>query len=621
VERIEDLFDMAEVLAKQPRAHGSRLTIITNAGGPGVLATDALLHAGATLATLSSATVEALDQILPPHWSHSNPIDILGDAEPERYARTLDIALHSSDTDGLLLILTPQAMTDPTATASRVVESVNHTRIPVLASWMGGAEVDAGEAILNQAVIPTYRYPDQAARIFGHLWQFSDNLRGLYETPILPFEDETLLLGRQQVSALLQEVHLQQRTLLTEAESKQILAAYGIPTVPTRVAQTVSEALQWAEELGYPVVLKLHSYTITHKSDVGGVRLNLQHPSEVEQAFTDIQTAVATKAGSHHFQGVTVQPMIPRAQGYELIVGCSQDPQFGPVLLFGSGGHLVEILKDQALALPPLNSTLARRLMERTQIYQALQGTRGQAAMDLAQLEQLLVNFSRLVVEQPQIQDIEINPLFVSSQGFWGLDARVILHPPQIPLADLPRPVIRPYPSQYVKPWMTQQGLEVWIRPIRPEDEPLLVEFHKTLSEETIYRRYFHLIKLSHRIAHERLTRICFNDYDREIALVVDYKDRRSHDHQVLAVGRLSKVHGLNEAEFGLLVHDSYQQQGIGTELLRRLVQIGRDEGLAAIRADILTENRPMQQICRTLGFSLTPVPAEAIVKANLVLE
>lgn len=616
VESIEDLFDMAEVLAKQPRPRGSRLTIITNAGGPGVLATDALLSSGATLATLNLEMVEALNRILPTHWSHSNPIDLLGDAEPERYAQALDVALESGDTDGLLLILTPQAMTDPTATATQVVSRLNHTRIPIIASWMGGAEVDTGEAILNQAGIPTYRYPDQAARIFGHLWRFSDTLRGLYETPILPLDDDTGLLERHQVMTLVSEAHRQGRTLLTEAESKQILTAYGIPTVPTRIALTSEEALTYATELGYPVVLKLHSYTITHKTDVGGVKLNLSSSAEVEKAFQDIQTSVTDKVGSDHFQGVTVQPMIRLKGSYELILGSSQDPQFGPVLLFGTGGQLVEVFRDQALGLPPLNSTLARRIMERTRIYQALKGVRGQKAVDLNQLEQLLVHFSQLVVEQPYIKEIEINPLLVSGEGLIGLDARVILHDSES--KSLSHPVIRPYPSQYVKSWITQKGLEVSIRPIRPEDEPLLVEFHQTLSEKTVYLRYFHLVKLSQRIAHDRLTRICFNDYDREIALVIDYKDPETQKHQVLAVGRLSKLHGIREAEFGLLVHDTYQNQGLGTELLRRLVAIGQDENLDRIRADILMDNLAMQQVCKKIGFTLAP--KEGMIEASFLL-
>jgi acetyltransferase len=625
VNTIDDLFNMAEVLAKQPRPRGKRLTILTNAGGPGVLTTDALIREGGELAPLSEDTIAALNQVLPPHWSHANPIDILGDADPKRYAQAMEIALEESNSDGLLIILTPQAMTDPSETAQQLVDYLRSKRgkvqapRPMLASWMGGQSVGEGEAILNQAHIFTFPYPDTAAHVFNYMWQYSYNLRGIYETPVLASEDEEQGLDREQATAVIQAVQATQRTILTEWEAKQVLAAYGIPTVPTQVASNAEEAVAAAAEIGYPVVLKLNSYTITHKTDVGGVKLNLQDSEAVRTAYDQILASVTEKVGLEHFQGVTVQPMI-QVKGYELILGSSIDPQFGPVLLFGSGGQLVEVFKDRALALPPLNTTLARRLMEQTRIYEALQGVRGQAAVDLARLEQLLVHFSQLVVEHPWIKEIDINPLQVGVHGFLALDARVILHPPEMAEADLPRPAIRPYPIQYVSPWATESGVEVMIRPIRPEDEPLLVQFHQTLSEESIYLRYFHLIKLNQRVAHERLVRICFNDYDREIALVVDRLDPEKGCHQILGVGRLSKAHGVNEAEFGMLVNDHWQGQGIGTELLRRLVQVGRDEKLDRIRADILMDNGAMQQVCRKIGFQLTPIPAEGVVQAELIL-
>jgi acetyltransferase len=403
VDRIEDLFDMAEVLAKQPRPQGPHLTILTNAGGPGVLATDALIRAGGSLAQLSPQTLEQLNQILPPHWSHGNPIDILGDAGPERFAQALEVVLRDPASQGCLVILTPQAMTDPTATAEKVVETWRRSgsRQPILASWMGGALVDAGEQILNQAGIPTYRYPDQAARVFSYLWRFSDNLKALYETPTLP---PARAVERDRVHQILSQARQQGRTLLTEVESKEILAAYGIPVVPTRVAASSEAAVEAAEAIGYPVVLKLYSHTLTHKSDVGGVQLNLPDAEAVRRAYQQIQTNVAEKAGSQHFQGVTVQPMVP-TNGYELILGSSEDPQFGPVLLFGSGGQLVEVFQDRSIGLPPLNTTLARRLMENTLIYKALKGVRGRPAVDLEALEQLLVRLSQLVAEQREIKE------------------------------------------------------------------------------------------------------------------------------------------------------------------------------------------------------------------------
>jgi acetyltransferase len=622
VERISELFDLAEVLAKQhQRPKGPRLTIITNAGGPGVIATDALINTGGSLATIAEETVTELSTFLPNHWSRSNPIDILGDADPDRYTKTLDVAVKDPNSDGLLVILTPQAMTDPTETAEQLKKYAKAADKPVLASWMGGAEVTNGEIILNRASIATYRYPDAAARLFNFMWKYSYNLRGIYETPSLLPESEFGKTDRSQVEILIQAAQAEGRTLLTELESKQVLSAYGIPTVESRLATSVAAAIAHAEDLGYPVVMKLVSKTLTHKTDIGGVKLNLQTPEGVSWAYDEIQRTVLEQAGAEHFHGVTVQPMIPLSQGYELIVGSSLDEQFGPVILFGTGGQLVEVFNDSAIALPPLNTTLARRLIEQTKIYKALQGVRGRQPADLDELEMLLVRFSQLILEQRHIKEIDINPLLVSEKNsrypLLALDARIALHPVDTDLATIPKSAIRPYPSQYVAPWQITDGSSVIIRPIRPEDEPLLVQFHRTLSEESVYFRYFHLMTLSHRIAHDRLTRICFVDYDREMAIVVDHKNPDGQ-HTILGVGRLSKSHGVNEAEFAMLVSDTYQKQGIGTKLLEQLVEIGRDEGLERITAEILHENRAMQRVCEKVGFQLKRTPE--FIKATIDL-
>ncbi|NHC34920.1 bifunctional acetate--CoA ligase family protein/GNAT family N-acetyltransferase [Scytonema millei VB511283] len=627
VNRISDLFDMAEVLAKQPRPKGRRLTILTNAGGPGVLTTDALIAMGSELSELTEETRTELNRFLPTHWSHSNPIDILGDAEPQRYTQALEIAAKDPNSDGLLVILTPQAMTDPTKTAEALKLYANVTGKPILASWMGGADVIEGEKILNNAGIPTYQYPDTAARVFSLMWRYSYNLRGIYETPALPVnlaDSNSCSL----VTQIIDTARQQGRTLLTEVESKQVLAAYGIPVVPTYIARSETEAVEYSDRIGYPVVLKLFSETITHKTDVGGVQLNLPDADAVRSAYHKIKTSVnqyvqnnpdsgmgaqpcaPTKPDSRlptpdsPFLGVTVQPML-KLDGYELIIGSSLDPQFGSTLLFGLGGQLVEVFKDRAIALPPLNTTLARRMMEQTQIYQALQGVRGRKSIDLEALEQLLVLFSQLVVEQRWIKEIDINPLLARPDSLLALDARIVLHSPETPEDRLPKLAIRPYPQQYVSQWTMRDGTIVTIRPIRPEDEPLMVQFHQTLSEESVYFRYFHLIKLSQRIAHERLTRICFIDYDREMALVTEYHHPQTATREILAVGRLSKLHGCNEAEFAMLVGDRHQRQGLGTELLSRLLQVGRDEKLDRITAEILAENRAMQKVCEKLGFHL----------------
>jgi acetyltransferase len=615
VQTIADLFYMAEVLAKQPRPKGPRLAIVTNAGGPGVLAADGLLSNGGQLAQLSEESMKGLNELLPPHWSHNNPIDMLGDALPERYAKVIDIAAHDPNIDGLLAITCPQGMAGPTATAEHLKPYARSTGKPVIASWMGGTEVAAGTDILNRAGIPTFQFPDTAARVFCYMWRYSYVLRGLYETPVLRGDDEGPDRGLAQ--KIIENARNAGRTLLTEVESKQLLAAYGLPTVQTEVALTEDEAVAKANAIGYPVVLKLFSETITHKTDVGGVQLNLRDENAVRNAHRAIQSSVREKAGEEHFLGVTVQPML-KHEGYELIVGSSIDAQFGPVLLFGAGGQLVEVFKDRALALPPLNTTLARRMMEQTQVFEALEGVRGRKAVDLAALEEFLVRFSHLVVEQRRIREIDINPVLASPERIVALDARVVLHNPEVPDEQLPRLAIRPYPVKYIQPAVMKSGEPVTVRPIRPEDEPLLIRLHQALSERTVYLRYFQPLKLSQRTAHERLTRISFIDYDREMVLVVEHKNEQGQP-EIIAIGRLSKLRGAgNDAELAVLVDDRFQFQGLGTELYRRLIAIARDEKLKRVVCTILAENREMRAICLKLGFHLESDLEDGTLRAEL---
>jgi acetyltransferase len=592
VNTIAELFYLAEALDKQPRPKGPNLTIVTNAGGPAVLATDALLGEGGRLTELSAETLTQLNQFLPRHWSHQNPIDILGDASVERYAKAVELAAKDPGTDGLLVILAPQGVTDPAAAAEGFAAYANLGGKPVIASWMGGADVARGEAILNKAGIPTYAYPDAAARVFQTMWRYSANLKALYETPQAVKSDS-------QATDLVVQVRAQGRTLLTEAESKNLLKSYDIPTVATEIAASIDQAVEAAGRIGYPVVLKLHSETITHKTDVGGVQLDLPDQAAVRKAYQSIDESVTRAVGHEHFLGVTVQKMM-RADGYELILGSSVDSQFGPVLVFGSGGQLVEIYKDRAIGLPPLNTTLARRLMERTKIFSALGGVRGRKPVDVAALERLLVRFSFLVLEQSWIKEIDINPLLASTEGLLALDARVILHSQDV--LSPPKPAIRPYPVQYVKSWRFEDGTEILIRPIRPDDEPSIARFHARLSERSVYQRYFHLMKLDQRVAHDRLVRVCFGDYDREIALVAELGG------EILAVGRLSKAHMTNEAELAVLIVDEYQGHGLGTQIWNQLLEIARFEKLDQVTAEILAGNRQMLDVCRQFGFHLEPV-------------
>ncbi len=579
VDTIADLFGMAEVLGKQPIPKGPYLTILTNAGGPGVIATDALILNGGKLAKIGPASMESYNAILPPSWSHNNPIDILGDASSVTYSKAALIAVQDQQTQGLLIILTPQAMTDPTKTAT-LLQPFSQLDIPVLSSWMGSESVKKGKEILAESGIPNFEYPDLAARTFASMWKYSYDLKAIYETPstLKHFEADTKI-----VEEIITNVLKENRTILDEYESKRILEAYQIPTVTTRVAKTVDEALDIAKTMAFPLVLKLYSRTITHKTDVGGVKLNLPNLDAVKKAFDEIKGAVS----SSDFQGVTVQPMI-QLEGYELILGSTIDAQFGPILLFGSGGQLVEVYKDRALALPPLTTTLALRLMEQTKIYEALHGVRGRKPIDIEKLKAILVQFSQLIVEEKWIKECDINPLLASPDGLIALDARIVLHDPKTTV--FPKTAIRPYPNQYVEKWD-----EFLLRPIRPDDESKMRQFHLDLSLETVRQSYLKAINYEERVVHEKLQRICFNDYDREIAIVAEYQD------EILGIIRLSKVSG----ELSMTVKDQWQKRGIGTKLIKKTLEIAKSENVEHIVAYTLPENLLMQKFLSSFGFTL----------------
>ncbi len=546
VNTLDELFGMAEVLGKQPRPRGSRLAIVTNGGGPGALAADALIEDNGSLADLSDQTIQTLDNFLPPFWSRSNPVDLVGDAKADQYAAAVEALIKDPNNDALLVILTPQATAEPTATAERLKSLISTRQKPIFACWMGGSAVAKAESLLNASGIPTFAHPDAAARAFCLMAQYSSNLRALYETPVL-LSGSPEEIRRERVETILREVREAGRTLLTEAEAKEILSSYGIPVVETSIAKKEKEAV-------------------------------------------------------------------------ELILRKRIDPNFGPIILFGAGGELVDVWSDRAIGLPPLNATLAKRLMERTRIYEALNGDIGRPQADLRALEKLLIRFGQLVEEQPLIKEIDVNPLLASPRGAIALNARMILSGPDPGAASLSKLVIRPYPAQYVRRWKLADGTAVTIRPIRPEDEPLMITFHKSLSEETVHLRYFGFLGGEALIAHERLVRICFSDYDREIALIVETIQAAQDQRQIIAVARLIKAYGANEAEVAIVISDDWQGKGLGTKLLGDLVAIGRTEGLERIVGYILPENYVMQHICRKLGFALRYDDSEEAFEAEFEL-
>ena len=599
VNSIAELFLMAEVLAKQPRPHGPRLTIVTNAGGPAVSATDALIAAGGQLAPLSAELLADLDAVLPEHWSHANPVDILGDAGAERYRAAISLVSKDKESDGLLAVLTPQAMTDPVAVA-HALQSVYDRPAgypygkPVLASWMGGAEVAEGTAVLNQANIPTFDYPDTAARLFTYMWRYEKRLGSLYETPHLPIAADEASLKRFLAGELIDEVRRDGRTLLTNYEAKRLLDAYGIPVLEETLVHGIDELLAQADAIGYPLFLE--AYTTDEEDLRRGEPLRLR----VENEEMARQTYAAMIAVQEPFAGVLLSPEVPAADAFEIQMAAYADDQLGPMLKFGLGGYAGELVNDTELGLPPLNTTLARRMLERTAVYQAL---RKSGVIDMLALDELMVSFSHIVVQQKWIQSIRVDPVQVAPGGSLALSAAITLYGLEVAESALPRMAIRPYPSQYVEAFHGRDGTAYVIRPIRPEDEPLVADFQAALSEESVYMRYFRAFDLDQRVAHERLTRLCFIDYDRTIALVITWQNPQTEEREIVAAGRLTRMPDPQEAEFAMLVRDDFQGKGLGTVLLKRLLQVGRDEGLDRVIAYMLSANIGMISVCKKLGF------------------
>ncbi len=612
VTTIPDLFAMSEILAMQPPPSGPNLAIVTNAGGPGVMSADALMIDGGQLAPLSPETLADLNAALPPFWSHANPIDILGDATPERYRLAVEVCAKDANVQGILVLLTPQAMSDPTETARQILSFAHRPSKPILACWMGGVAVREGIELLNKAGIPTFDAPESAIRAFLHMVQYRRNQDLLYETP--PALPEKSAVDASRVRQIFAKVRAAERTLLTEVEAKEVLADYGLPVVPTIACRGVEEAVSAAEKVGYPVVLKLLSTTITHKSDVGGVQLNLGDERAVRTAYDTIENHLKRLQKAEAFEGVSVQPMI-RERGYELIVGSSLDRQFGPVILFGCGGVLVEVFKDRALGLPPLNRMLARRLMERTKIYEALRGVRGQKAVDLEALETLLARFSQLLVDFPEIQEVDLNPVLAAPECVVALDARILLCPASRPAEQCPRLAIPPYPNQYVGKFRLRDGREATVRPIRPEDEPLIIALHAAHSEHTIRMRFFSMVKS---LSRESLIRLCHLDYDREMALTAVMQE--GGEPRLLGVSRYYLTPETGAAEFALVVSDAYHRQGLGRHLMQRLLDIARERGVRRLVGQVLTENAPMLALMQSLGFSPPETVDDRVVRVTLEL-
>jgi acetyltransferase len=597
VNTIGELFDCAELMAKQPRPTGPRLAVVTNAGGPGVMAADALSHYGLEPAALRADTVEKLDAVLPAAWSHANPIDILGDASPDRYNEVVKICIGAQELDGVLAVLTPQAMTDPTAVANGLARISKSRRYPLFASWMGGADVEKGTEILNQAEIPTYGTPEQAIRAFMYMHEYSRNLEILQEIP--PKLPRTLQFDRQQADSIIAEASRQQKKVLTEFESKRLLTAYGLPVNRTEVAESADEAVEKAKEMGYPLVMKILSPDILHKTEANGILLNLRSEAEVFDAFKKIVTGAREYDPEAVIQGVTLQTMILRGD-YELLLGAKKDPSFGPVILFGMGGIYTEVLHDREIGLPPLNLLLARRLMEKTRVYTLLKGYRNRPPANMELLQETILRLAQLVVDFPEIVELDMNPVIVTDGRPLVVDARILLETTY--LSSPLHLVISPYPEQYESHEVTSAGLAVFIRPIKPEDAPLLVELFDTLSPTSIYYRFFGTLKA---LPHSMLVRFTQVDYDREIDMVALEKTNGDKE-RMLATARVMSDPDGKRAEFAILVGDPWQGKGVGARLLERCLAIAKERGIETVWGIVLPENTGMQALARKLGFKVS---------------
>lgn len=608
---VDDMFDCAGLLSRHKLPHGGRLAIVTNAGGPGVMATDSLISLGGHLAELSKDTMKQLDAWLPPAWSHRNPIDVLGDAQPDRYAKAVEMVLKDKGVDAVLAILTPQAMTDPTGTARTLAALAENSSKLVLAAWMGGVSMAPGLRILNAAGVVAYPSPDNAVRAFMHLVSYARNLKILHETPAevaLSFK-----LDREARLASSDRIIDAAPPTLSSGAAKELLEVYGIPTARTVEAATAAKAAAAANKLGYPVVLKVLSPQITHKTDVGGVELNLRDEAQVKAAFKRIADSAKAHCPDAEIHGVTVEPMISLEHAHELIVGVKRDPTFGSVIMVGTGGVAAEVMRDRALGLPPLNERLVRRMLESLRTWPLLEGYRGRPGVDLDQLTETLIRFSYLVADHPQIAEFDINPLLVSPNRVIALDARAMVSPAKrVGHGVYPHLAISPYPEQYVTPAETYDGRKLILRPIKPEDEPLWLEMLHGCSAESIRMRFFSLVS---EFTHEMAVRYCVNDYDRELALVAETEHQGKR--LLVGIGRLQADPDHHTAEYAVLIPDAWQRRGIGNALTDVCLRIAKDWGIRQISAVTMPENDRMIAIFKARKFKVERGPGGDAILAT----
>ncbi|MGD9730673.1 MAG: GNAT family N-acetyltransferase [Desulfamplus sp.] len=597
VDTIQELFDCAELMAKQPRPRGPRLAILTNGGGPGVMATDTLAKYGQEPVSLTAETVEQFDSFLPQFWSKSNPIDILGDASPERFGRALEVCFNAKNIDGVLVILAPQALTSPISVAERLVETITRRQYPVFTCWMGGKSISSAVEILNKAGIPTYDTPERAVRAFLYMVEYTRNLETLLEIP--PKLTTSIVFDHVKAKTLIDKAPI--RDFMPESDSKELLTAYGLPVIRTEIARTAAEVSDIGKKIGYPLVMKIHSPDITHKTDVGGVCMDLRSDEDACKAYEQIISSARSHKPDARIEGVTIQPYFSNPD-FEILLGAKRDSNFGPVILFGMGGIYTEVLKDRALGLPPMNRLLAKRLMQQTKAYTLLKGYRNRTPANMEMLEEIIIRLSQLLIDFPEIAELDMNPVLIKEGRPMAVDARILVSPLEMPSSL--HLVISPYPADEESHMVSVEEKRVFVRPVKPEDAPLFTELFKVLSPTTIYYRFFGILKELNPVMLARFTQI---DYDREVALVAI--DEESGLDKMLGVARIIGDPDGITGEFAVLVGDPWQGKGIGSRLLEKCLSIAEKRGFKTVHGIVLNENKNMIALGKKLGFEITREP------------
>ncbi|WMP19122.1 bifunctional acetate--CoA ligase family protein/GNAT family N-acetyltransferase [Thiothrix lacustris] len=603
VNTIAQLFSAAQILSSGIRVQQDRLLIITNGGGPGVMATDRAVEMGLRLAEISPNTLAELNKILPFTWSHGNPVDILGDADPERYIAALKICMQDENLDGILVMLTPQAMTDPVAVAEAVVDICKTTKNakqckPILTCWMGEQQVLAGRKILTAAGVPHFRTPEAAVEAFAYLTQYRSNQKLLMQVPPSVREQKTEP-DVDGARLIIESVLAEGRRSLSTTESRAILSAFRIPAVPTILVRSPSEALVAAESLGYPVVLKISSHDISHKSDVDGVRLNVASAHAVRSVYLELIESARRSLPEARIDGVTVESMYHSKSSRELMIGVVRDPVFGPVISFGMGGTSVEIHRDRAVALPPLNDYMIKKTVCRTRVARLLGNFRNMPAINFEALWKVMQRVSEMVCELPEVVEMDINPLMADADGVIAVDARFIINYPPTSARRYDHMAIHPYPNDLVKRLQLPDGTDIVIRPIRPEDAEMEQEFVRNLSKESRYMRFMQALR---ELTPDMLVRLTQIDYDREMAFLA--LTRQEGKEVEMGVARYAINPDKSSCEFALVIADEWQNRGLGGVMMQTLIDTARAKGLRTIEGEVLPHNNGMLKLMQRLGFA-----------------